>query len=292
MRDGHGALRAVLLPAAAVCGALAVGALGLAQLAGGVVHVGEMALLCLRAPLALLDAAAHLGAMVSGGLAAVVVLTAIVVVVRYGARVRALSRSVYYARLAPPPPSVAVAAVAVGVAGRVDVVEAERPFAFVYGWLSPRICVSTGLAARFSAGELRAALLHERWHLMRRDPLRLAAAGAVRAGLWFVPVFESWVARYLVAVEVAADTFVVAEMGHPRWLAGALLQVDGSPSAPGFAGQLEPRVAALVGDKPRPPGLRARVAAALLAVEATIATLLVSESRLTSPLGFVLLHAC
>lgn len=43
----------------------------------------------------------------------------------------------------------------------IDWVEAEKPLAFAYGFLRPRILVTTGLAQRLSHEELRAGLMHE-----------------------------------------------------------------------------------------------------------------------------------
>ncbi|MBA3414484.1 MAG: M56 family metallopeptidase [Chloroflexia bacterium] len=289
---GRGALREVMLPAAAALGALMVGALALGRLAGGIGHVGELALGCLLAPLAALDAAAHLGTLATTGLAGFAATAMAAAVVRQWVQARAVSQAVDRARLSSLPPSVAAAAVAVGVPERVDLVDARRPFAFVYGWRHPRICVSTGLVDRFSAGELQAALLHERWHVMRRDPMRLTLASAVRAGLCFLPPFRTRAEQYVVAVEIAADRFVVTQMGDARWLAGALLRLQPGTVSPGLGGQLEPRIAALVdGTSERERG-RIGWGATVLAMETAAAALLIPDSRLTAPLGYVLLHVC
>ncbi len=76
------------------------------------------------------------------------------------------------ARLLPSPRVAHVARVS-GTAGHIDIIDAQRPFAFVHGWLSPRICLSTALIARLTDEELAAVLFHEDWHCRHRDPLRL-----------------------------------------------------------------------------------------------------------------------
>lgn len=285
-------LRELLLPATATAGGIALVALLLGQIAGGVVHVGEMALRCLLAPLALLDSAAHAGSLAGVGLVLFTAVAMVAATIRHVGRSFVVGRAVERAKLPSLPPGIERATAAAGVSGKVDAVEASRPFAFVYGWLRPRICVSTGMAERLSAEELRAALLHERWHVMQRDPLRLTIAVAVRSGFCFLPALSTGADRYAAAVEVAADRFVVAEMGHPRSLAAALLRLEPGGVAPGFAGWVDQRVAALVEQEAPRDGRRPWRATAVLAAEVSAIALLITFPRLTSPLALALVHAC
>jgi hypothetical protein len=73
--------------------------------------------------------------------------------------------------------------------------------------------------------ELRAVLLHERYHLRQRDPLRLVIARYFAAGLYVVPVVEELVEYYTIQKEVAADQAAVRAMGGVRELASALFKV-------------------------------------------------------------------
>ena len=111
------------------------------------------------------------------------------------------------------------------LAGRIDVVRDPRPFSFCYWFRRPRICLSTGLVKRLDDPELRAVLLHERYHLRQRDPLRLVVARYFAAGLYVVPVVEELVEYYTVQKEVAADQAAVRAMGGVRELASALFKV-------------------------------------------------------------------
>jgi len=111
------------------------------------------------------------------------------------------------------------------LAGRIDVVRDPRPFSFCYWFRRPRICLSTGLIRRLDDAELRAVLLHERYHLRQRDPLRLVIARYFAAGLYVVPVVEELVEYYTVQKEVAADQAAVRAMGGVRELASALFKV-------------------------------------------------------------------
>jgi beta-lactamase regulating signal transducer with metallopeptidase domain len=116
-------------------------------------------------------------------------------------------------------------AAALDLAGCIDVVRDPRPFSFCYWFRRPRICLSTGLIKRLDDAEVRAVLLHERYHLRQRDPLRLVIARYLAAGLYVVPVVEELVDYYTVQKEVAADQAAVRAMGGVRELASALFKV-------------------------------------------------------------------
>jgi beta-lactamase regulating signal transducer with metallopeptidase domain len=119
---------------------------------------------------------------------------------------------------------VGVVAASLGLSGRIDVVRDVRPFSFCYWFRRPRICLSTGLIKRLDDAELRAVLLHERYHLRQRDPLRLVIARYFAAGLYVVPVVEELVEYYTLQKEVAADQAAVRAMGGVRELASALFK--------------------------------------------------------------------
>lgn len=136
----------------------------------------------------------------------------------------ALIRSLLSRRI---PITAAIAALAqeLEIGGRVDLVRDQRPFSFCYWFLRPRICLATGLVDRLETDELRAVLLHERYHLRHRDPLRLVIARYFAAGLYVVPVVEELVEHYSVQKEIAADQDAVRTIGGVRALASALYKV-------------------------------------------------------------------
>ena len=123
------------------------------------------------------------------------------------------------------PAAVAAVATRLGLAGRIDVVDDERPFSFCYWFLRPRVCLSTGLIDRLEPEEIEAVLLHERSHLRRRDPLRLVVARYFAAGLYVVPVVEDLVEHYTLEKELEADQDAVSALGDVRPLARALYKV-------------------------------------------------------------------
>ncbi len=114
------------------------------------------------------------------------------------------------------------AATGLDLYGRIDVVDDPRPFSFCYGLARPRICLSMGLIRRLDGAELRAVLLHERYHLTHRDPLRILIARYFAAGLYVVPVVDELVAHFSLEKELEADHDAVAAMGAVGPLARAL----------------------------------------------------------------------
>ena len=128
-------------------------------------------------------------------------------------------------RRVPTPLAAMRAAAALGMAGRIDVVADRRAFSFCYWFIRPRVCLSTGLLARLEGDELDAVLLHERSHLLRRDPLRLVIARYFAAGLYVVPVVEELVEYYTLEKELEADQDAVHALGDVGPLARALYKV-------------------------------------------------------------------
>ncbi|MDP9266239.1 MAG: M48 family metalloprotease [Chloroflexota bacterium] len=129
------------------------------------------------------------------------------------------------ARRVPVPRDVGATARGLGLSRLVDIVDDPRPFSFCYWFLRPRICISTGLLARLDGDEVRAVLLHERYHLRHRDPLRLVIARYFAAGLYVVPVVDELVSYYTLQKEIAADEEAVREARDVRPLAAALYKL-------------------------------------------------------------------
>jgi BlaR1 peptidase M56 len=117
------------------------------------------------------------------------------------------------ARRVTTPHRVTRLARALGIAERIDVVVDPRAFSFCYWFRRPRICLSTALVRRLDADELRAVLLHERYHLRHRDPLRLVIARYLAAGLYVVPVVDELAGFYALQKEIAADEDAVRTVG-------------------------------------------------------------------------------
>jgi Zn-dependent protease with chaperone function len=286
-------LARVVLTAFAVVGFLLLVALELAILSAGSGDSAAEAIRCLIEPVSKFDVAVHASAMAIAVAAALPIAVGIRAASRARASVLELRDAARLARLDAMPPWVATIAAKAGVAGRIDIVEVPRPFAFAYGWIRPRICVSTGLIDLLNEAELEAVLHHEGWHAAHRDPLRLLLAQAIGVAFGAIPEIRRLVKLHVLALEVAADRHVVAQMGHPRALASALAKSVRPPAAePGFEGHAEARAAALVGHLPTLPRGRGRVAALVLLIEIVVLLPLLTSGSIVSLAGFWIHPVC
>jgi hypothetical protein len=201
---------AVVVWAYGLCALIAYGALPLVEGRG---HGGALGLLAVAGLAALLAASAF---------------RAVRVLRRTTREARTLSRRIAAEKVATPP-ALLLAAKEAGVAGRVTLIGCEAPLSFVHDALAPKVVVSSGLVSRLSPEELRAALAHERYHVLSLDPLRSTLAQAAVAALFFLPALRTIHRRYEAERELAADRCAAASVGR-RPLASAMLKaLDGAP---------------------------------------------------------------
>lgn len=128
----------------------------------------------------------------------------------------------------PVPDTLAEAVATAGLAGRVDLLDADDPFSFAYGPFAPRVVVSRGLLASAEPPELVAVLEHERYHVRRLDPLKVVLARAASKAYFFLPALGGLRRRYAAASELAADRQAMTACGRGA-LAGALYRVVRGP---------------------------------------------------------------
>jgi hypothetical protein len=129
----------------------------------------------------------------------------------------------------PPSLKLLTSADAASLEGRVDLLDTEQRFSFVYGLIRPRVAISRGLLERLSPEELRAALEHEGYHVRNRDPLRTVIAVVLVDALFLLPSLAVLRRRYETGRELAADRSAVRRCGR-RPLLGALLKALETPS--------------------------------------------------------------
>ena len=123
------------------------------------------------------------------------------------------------------------AIIAAGVdPAKVRIVDGLPNPAFTAGWWKPRIYLSAQLADALSAAELERLVSHERAHLDRRDPLRLAILRFFACMLFWIPALRKLAADVADEAEFEADD--VAANGQPLVLASAILTVAGWDQAP------------------------------------------------------------
>ena len=109
---------------------------------------------------------------------------------------------------------------------RVLVGDAPNP-AFTAGIWRPRIYIAESLQHALSAGELRAVIRHEYYHLLRRDPLRSAALRFAARTLFWVPLVRVLADELMDDAEIMADDFAADPSGgsDPLDVASALVRI-------------------------------------------------------------------
>ncbi len=147
------------------------------------------------------------------------------------------------------------------------VLDSERPEAFCAGLLRPRVYVTSGALAVLDDASLEAVLLHERHHMLRRDPLRLAVARVLGRALFFLPAMREMGQSQELLADVTADESALRSAGGRSALAQAMLSFTHATAPAGSTGIDPARVDHLLGESPswRFPALTFAVAMALLA---------------------------
>jgi|GEM_PF-2103554 len=132
------------------------------------------------------------------------------------------------ASMATPPARLACLIKGLGLSTHVVVLSNEKPLAFCFGFLQPRICLSTGMADALTDRQLKAVLLHEDHHRRHFDPLRTLLIEVLHSVLFFLPVITELSDLVLTSFELKADRYAAQAAGRSS-LAGALYQILSHP---------------------------------------------------------------
>ena len=95
------------------------------------------------------------------------------------------------------------------------VVSNQNPFAFCFGFLKPKIILSSGLTKIMNRRELTAVINHEKYHLEHKDALVLLLAKAVQSLFPFFPFISDCLKNYNIEKETMADELAI-EMENGR----------------------------------------------------------------------------
>jgi len=136
---------------------------------------------------------------------------------------------------------------------KIVVVKSQEKFAFVLGIRRPKMYVSKGLILNLSKEELKAVLMHERYHLEKRDTFIMLITSIVNSISLLFPTLHDVIKNYKISREIEADKFAVNNTGDSYALVSALSKILASPTvstyyAASIAEQetLEERILALV----------------------------------------------
>ncbi|MCL4354277.1 MAG: M56 family metallopeptidase [Patescibacteria group bacterium] len=96
---------------------------------------------------------------------------------------------------------------------KVIVIEGSKPFAFCLGIHNPKIYISSETLKIMNDNELKAILLHEKYHLNKNDGLIMLVASLSIVLFPFLPIISDLVKRYRLEREITADQQVISKMG-------------------------------------------------------------------------------
>jgi hypothetical protein len=116
-----------------------------------------------------------------------------------------------------------------GLESHVVLIRLNAPIAFCFGFLKPRICLSTALVELLAPAQIKATLLHEEYHRQRLDPLRILLIETAGAMFFFLPAVREWGEIAKIKLELAADRYAILQAGKPA-LAGALHRLLSYPA--------------------------------------------------------------
>lgn len=101
----------------------------------------------------------------------------------------------------------------------------SAPMVFCFGFWRPRICISSTLVGILDKNELRAVLMHESRHMVSGEPLKLFIAKYFQSVFSFIPGVKTYVRKYFIYSELAADEEATKNEGGRVKLAGAILKI-------------------------------------------------------------------
>jgi Zn-dependent protease with chaperone function len=109
-------------------------------------------------------------------------------------------------------------------------VNSEERFAFCLGIKSTRIYISKGLINFLTKSEIIAVLMHENYHLEKKDTLIMTLAYITNSLFPFLPMFADLMKKYKIDREICADRFAAEMLGEEKSLVSALKKLLINPT--------------------------------------------------------------
>lgn len=108
------------------------------------------------------------------------------------------------------------------------VIQDSAFLAFAVGLVKPRVVVSTFVIHQFTEQEVRAIILHELHHCLRKDPLKSFIVALIISSMRYVPILQRLAHSYKIWQELLADRFAIMQMGSSYDLGSVLIKLVGS----------------------------------------------------------------
>lgn len=112
--------------------------------------------------------------------------------------------------------------IALKLVNKIVILHDDKPFAYCFGILNPKIFITTKLIAMTNRKELEIILLHEKYHLEHRDNLVLLLATFIESLFPFFPIFTDLIRIYKTDRELLADHAAIQEKSDKYFLSSVL----------------------------------------------------------------------
>lgn len=114
----------------------------------------------------------------------------------------------------------------IGVSKKLIFVTDTSPLAFTFGIVKPRIVISDSLVKMLNPKELRAVLLHEKYHVMKKDPFKIFLVRALFNKTSGLGLIARLMNDFSITMELQADKYAQRSLGiDQQFLASALLKL-------------------------------------------------------------------
>lgn len=113
----------------------------------------------------------------------------------------------------------------IGMGGKILKIDSGVSEVFCFGYIKPKVCVSSTLVNQVSKNQLRAILLHEKNHTKSYDPLKLFLVNTVRKSLLFIPGLRKLTDHFMIGLELSADERATNNFREIKPLGNALLKM-------------------------------------------------------------------
>ncbi len=120
-----------------------------------------------------------------------------------------------------------------GLVDKVKIILDKKPLAFCFGFFQPKIYLSTGLIKLMNGPELEAIILHEKYHLLKKDNIFLTTTNFIKQLFFPFPILTDYFDSLIKMKEIKADLYGVILLGRKQPIVSAfkkLLNFDNKDS--------------------------------------------------------------
>ncbi|MFH1744699.1 MAG: M56 family metallopeptidase [bacterium] len=108
---------------------------------------------------------------------------------------------------------------------RIMEINDRNPVVFCFGLIKPKICISSAFVKKLNEKELMAVLLHEQYHIITHENIKIFIIKIIATVLFFVPGLKALSEEYFMLSELSADEWSIDNSEDKTFLAGAIYKI-------------------------------------------------------------------